>query len=335
MKALTQTELETFLHALQPAWDVRAPIRLSDGTRALGRLEEGPLALLGGRIPRKPTDVFFAQQEKVFDALPDGSFRQEEPPQKPLFVLGFTAEDLECLEFIDRFFSSGFADDIYLRKRSGAVIGGLTGKCGSAGELLRIAGGTCDLELVFDGERFIVAAYSEAGEKLEAAMTCAESGASLEDLRRASEALPQDNRRLLEQASALLIAERVPDAFWAEIGERCIACTGCNLVCPTCTCFGVQDWRYPTHIERSRMWDSCQLDAFMREASGHNPLGSEALRTRRRIHHKLAADLRRWGHLTCYLCGRCDTTCPTGIGIVAVAREMVARHAGETARLQG
>jgi heterodisulfide reductase subunit C len=75
------------------------------------------------------------------------------------------------------------------------------------------------------------------------------------------------------------------------------------------------------------MWDSCQLDGFMREASGHNPLGTEALRTRRRIHHKLAADPTRWGHLTCYLCGRCDAACPTGIGIQSVARRIVSRFA--------
>ena len=61
----------------------------------------------------------------------------------------------------------------------------------------------------------------------------------------------------------------------------------------------------------------------MREASGHNPMGQERLRTHRRIHHKLAADVKRWGHITCYLCGRCDRVCPTGIGIVAVCREMV------------
>ncbi|MRR39590.1 hypothetical protein EG829_34055, partial [bacterium] len=86
------------------------------------------------------------------------------------------------------------------------------------------------------------------------------------------------------------------------------------------------DWRYAERVERSRMWDSCQLDGFMREASGHNPLGTEALRTRRRIHHKLAADPERWGEISCFLCGRCDAVCPTGIGIFAVARELVARY---------
>jgi formate hydrogenlyase subunit 6/NADH:ubiquinone oxidoreductase subunit I len=128
------------------------------------------------------------------------------------------------------------------------------------------------------------------------------------------------------RASGLLRADLVPDAFWSEIGDRCIACTRCNMVCPTCTCFGVEDWRGAGQVERSRKWDSCQLEGFMREASGHNPMGSQALRTRRRIHHKLAVDPARWGVISCFRCGRCDAVCPTGIEIMAVARELVSRY---------
>lgn len=324
MKALTLAELESFLRTLAGEYDVRAPIRLQDGSRALGRLSEGPLALQGGRIPRKPTAMFFPQQETVFEAFPTGRYLAPEPPPKPLFILGFTAEDLDCLEFIDRFFTRGFADDLYLARRQGAVIAGLSGYCGPGGELLRLAGKDCDLELVAAGGRFIAASYSEPGHRLLRRMVCAVSDASLESLRLASARLADTDCRLLEQAAALLRSGQVPDAFWAAIGERCIGCTACNLVCPTCTCFGVQDWSYPTHVERSRMWDSCQLAGFMREASGHNPLGNEGLRTRRRIHHKLVADVERWGHFSCFLCRRCDAACPTGIGILAVCRELVA-----------
>lgn len=332
MKALTLPELETFLHSLEQEYDVRAPIRLLDGSRALGRLSEGPLALSGGRLPRKPTAVFFPQQERMFTALPDGRYLAPEPPPKPLFILGFTAEDLDCLEFIDRFFTSGYADDLYLARRQGAVIAGLSGACGVGGEVLRLAGGKCDLELIAEGDRFLVVAYSEVGRELASGMAGVETTIDQEPLRAACQLLPDEDRQLLAQASALLRSGQVGDEFWAAIGERCIACTACNLVCPTCTCFGVQDWSYPTYVERSRIWDSCQLGGFMREASGHNPLGSEGLRTWRRIHHKLVADAERWGHVTCFLCRRCDAACPTGIGILAVCRDLVAHFGagGET-----
>ena len=41
----------------------------------------------------------------------------------------------------------------------------------------------------------------------------------------------------------------------------------------------------------------------------------------------LAADVQRWGHVTCFVCGRCDKVCPTGIGIKAVSRAIVERFA--------
>ncbi len=323
MKALTPDALMEFLRALERDFEVRVPIRLRDGTRALGRLDEGPLALQGGRLPRKPTELFFPQQQKVFDAYGDGRYALPPNPDKPLFVLGFTAADLDCLEFVDRFFSTGFADDLYLQRRRGAVIVGLTGRCAPGEAIEPLAGRHCDLELVLDGERLLLLAHTPSGERLTADLPGEVPDSELEPLRQAGAPVADADRPLLARAAALIREGQVPDAVWAAIGDRCIACTACNLVCPTCNCFGVQDWRYPTHVERSRMWDSCQLDGFMREASGHNPLGSEGLRTRRRIHHKLVADVTRWGHFTCFLCRRCDSACPTGIGILAVCRELL------------
>jgi len=327
VKALTLQELEAFFRSLESDWDVRVPVRLHDGTRALGRLDEGPLALAGGRLPRKPTEAFFPQMEQVLTAGPDGVVMQG-PPAKPLFVVGFTAQDADCLEFIDRFFSAEYRDDVYFNKRYGAVVVCVSGRCGEDGEFLRIAGGKCDVELIYNGWRYLAAGYSLAGKALvermpDGAEAPAEALAELQGL---SDALPTDDQDLLQAASKLLLAEKVPEEFWQDVADRCIACTSCNLVCPTCTCFDVLDCTVGDSVQRWRLWDSCQLDGFMREASGHNPMGAEHQRTRRRIHHKLAADVTRWGHVTCYLCGRCDEACPTGIGIKAVCREMVEKY---------
>ncbi len=329
MKALSQDEMQAFLESLGGDYDVRAPIRLEDGTRVVGRLDEGPLAVAGGRIARKPTDVFFPQFETMLSSE-GGLFAAAKPPGKPLFVLGFTAEDCDCLEFIDRFYAMGYRDEVYFNKRDGAVVAAVSGRCGAKGEMMKVAGGNCDIEFAFDGERYLVKAYSEAGEALEDAIEAGTAGsvddAALDALADESNALPSDDLDVLNRASALLMADAVPDAFWGEIADRCIVCTACNLACPTCTCFEVCDADRGTSVERCRLWDSCQLDGFMREASTHNPMGTEALRTRRRIHHKLAADPARWGHITCYLCGRCDDVCPTNIGIKAVTRELVSRY---------
>jgi formate hydrogenlyase subunit 6/NADH:ubiquinone oxidoreductase subunit I len=325
MKALFPEEIEGFFASLAAMFEVRLPILLPDGTRTIGSPDGGPLALQGGAVLGKPTSAFFPHDGPVFAAA-DGTVCEPAKPTRPLFVAGFTPRDLACLRFIDRFFAEGWRDDIYFRIRQGAVVAGVSGYCGQRSELVPLAGGECDLEFAWDGGRWLVIPYSEAGRIIAEEVPDAAPDEALVRLREASVAHRDDNAELIRRASELLRSGRVPDSFWGDIGDRCIACTGCNLCCPTCTCFGVQDWRYTKQVERSRMWDSCQLDGFMREASGHNPLGTEALRTWRRIHHKLAADPERWGEISCFVCGRCDVVCPTGIGIFAVSREMLARY---------
>lgn len=324
MKALGQEQLHDYFARLAVFFEVRLPILFPDGTRGLGSLGDGPIALSGGALPGKPTAAFFPHHGPVFSAEGDAVIGPASP-SRPLFVAGFIHRDLACLRFIDRFFADGWRDDLYFRQRQGAVVAGVSGWCGPKGMLLPVAGGDCDLEFSWDGSRWLVVPYSDAGLAIAAGLPDTVQPEALEGLRQASAEHTDENEALIRHASELLRANRVTDDFWAGIGDRCIACTGCNLACPTCTCFGVQDWRSAACVERSRMWDSCQLDGFMREASGHNPLGTEALRTRRRIHHKLAADPERWGEISCFFCGRCDAVCPTGIGIFAVAREMVAR----------
>ena len=324
MKVLTLERQADFFARLDRLYHLLLPVLLPDGTRALGRPGDAPLALMGGPLPAKPTAPFFPHSAPLFTAGPEG-MRLPAAPTRPLFVIGFTPRDLECLRFTDRFFADGLLDDVYFRLRRGAVIAGVSGYCAEGGALMPPAGAGCDLEFVWDGSRWLVIPYNEVGVAVTSELPDTAPDDALERLKRAGAAPPDQDQATIRQASRLLRENRVPDSFWEEIGDRCIACTGCNLACPTCSCFGVQDWRYGQGVERSRLWDSCQLSGFMREAIGHNPLGSEALRVRRRIHHKLAADPKRWGEISCFLCGRCDAVCPTGIGMLAVAKEMVER----------
>ncbi len=328
MKALTDRQLETFFTEAMRDFEVRVPVRLHDGTRSLARPGDGDLALCGGPLPQKMTAVFFPQMEWILNIETD-DIQTQEPVQKPLFVVGWTAADLDCLEFIDKFFDANYRDTVYFNKRDGAVIVAVSGHCAENGRLQRPAGGKCDIELIRQNGHYIVAPYSDEGQRLVAAMDAGVEVEEpvLEQFIAESDPASDNDREIIHRASRLLLGEYVPDEFWRRIADRCIACTRCNLACPTCTCFDVFDLGTADNgTRRWRLWDSCQLEGFMREAGGHNPMGEEKLRTHRRIHHKLAADVTRWGHVTCFLCGRCDRVCPTGIGIVSVCRQMVEEY---------
>jgi sulfhydrogenase subunit beta (sulfur reductase) len=327
MRAFTEQDLGTFFDAAARDYDVRVPIHLCDGTRTLGRPGEGPLSLAGGPLPRKITAVFFPQWEAILHGQKDSQLPPACPP--PLLVVGWTTADLEALAFLDEFFGARYRDTVYFRRRQDAILVGVSGWCGERNQLQRIAGTRCDFELACLGTCYVARPYSDRGQEL---ISTIAGGVEVEDtvldeLWRASESLAQTDRQLLQAASRLLLEEKVPRAFWQKIADRCIACTACNLACPTCTCFDVFDQATTAGgLQRWRLWDSCQLDGFAREASGYNPLGEPRLRTRRRIHHKLVDDVRRWGHITCYLCGRCDRVCPTGIGMMAVCRAIVQEY---------
>jgi len=325
LKHLTRRDLNRFLARLNTTYRLQVPQGLADGTRQLVSYTGGELSLSGPRPQRKPTAFFFPQTQTLLRIAADGGSEIPQAAGKPLALFGLDRADLAGIAFLDRFFMAAPADDVYLRNRQGALLVGLTGAAGPDRSFLPLANGSCDIELIAIRGAWLALGHSGVGRTLLSDFPQGDLK-RLATLRRLSD-LAADPLESLYRASLLLREDRVPDEFWAEIADRCILCSGCNLACPTCSCFCVQDRQREADTERSRVWDSCQLDAFMREASGHNPLGTETLRTRRRIHHKLAADVERWGEIGCVACGRCDRACPTGIGILALSAEIVKRYA--------
>ncbi len=74
------------------------------------------------------------------------------------------------------------------------------------------------------------------------------------------------------QDIAMLMDTYHSDSFWAEIGSRCLNCTACAAVCPTCMCFDIKDILSPDAKtgERVRTWDSCNSPHSPALPAGHN-----------------------------------------------------------------
>lgn len=101
--------------------------------------------------------------------------------------------------------------------------------------------------------------------------------------------------------------------IWQEYDARCIACGRCNFVCPTCTCFTMQDIHYkdnPKNGERRRVWASCQVDGYTDMAGGHSFRRKNGERMRFKTMHKVYDFKKRFGYQMCVGCGRCDDICP-------------------------
>lgn len=107
--------------------------------------------------------------------------------------------------------------------------------------------------------------------------------------------------------------ETFKNEIWKEYGARCIACGRCNFVCPTCTCFTMQDIFYKDNAkvgERRRVWASCQIDGYTEMAGGHDFRKGQDERMRFKVMHKIYDYEKRFGYPMCVGCGRCDDVCP-------------------------
>lgn len=101
--------------------------------------------------------------------------------------------------------------------------------------------------------------------------------------------------------------------LWDEYDSRCINCGRCNFVCPTCTCFTMQDLFYSENGkagERRRVWASCMTDGFTDVAGGGSYRQKNGQRMRFKVLHKVFDYKQRNGYHMCVGCGRCDDICP-------------------------
>ena len=122
-----------------------------------------------------------------------------------------------------------------------------------------------------------------------------------------------------------LSLETRENPIWEEYGSRCIGCGRCNFVCPTCTCFTMQDIFYRDNAkvgERRRVWASCQVDGYTDIAGGIQFRKSQGERLRFKVMHKIYDFEKRFGYPMCVGCGRCDDVCPEYISYANIVNKL-------------
>jgi formate hydrogenlyase subunit 6/NADH:ubiquinone oxidoreductase subunit I len=226
---------------------------------------------------------------------------------------------------------SSFVDAHYAARRSDVFV--VAVECG-------VAGGTCfcasmgtgpdakggfDLaltELVSDDHRFVVRIGSDAGCELadELALEAASDG----DLAAAREVVERTARSMGRTLDTRELPERLlarPEhPRWDDVASRCLACTSCTMVCPTCFCTSVEDSTDlgGDRAERVRRWDSCFSHDFSYLHGGAVRTTVRA-RYRQWLTHKLASWWDQFQTSGCVGCGRCITWCPAAIDITEEA----------------
>ncbi len=259
---------------------------------------------------------------------------------EPRIIFGVHTCDLHGLAQLDRAFADAERDTNYLARRAATTLIGLDDMpdehcfCASVGTATVQTG--FDLFLTpLEGEYAVEVGTERGAELLE---QCAETtAAQAHHIAGVKEHL---DRKIAAQESKLdcdfhtlplLLDASWDSPVWQKWADQCYSCGSCNLVCPTCFCFDVQDKMELnlTDGERGRIWDGCLLNDFAAVASGENFREDRLERLRHRFYRKFAYLYTKFGEPFCTGCGRCGRACVPNITVPAVLNDLVAAERKE------
>jgi len=267
----------------------------------------------------------------------DGIEELPRPPAPRYAFVGVRPCDLVGIEIQDRVAAGQgwVSDPDYVSRRDGAFVvvvncdePGNNCFCVSMDTGPRARSGF-DIALteveVDDGLRYLAEAGSADGAAMLAGLDAPAADEAIRDAADTAleEAGHQMGRTMDTDGLKDLLQSNLDHPIWAEIGERCLGCTNCTMVCPTCFCWSVEDSMDldGTTATRTRRWDSCfTLDfTFIHGGPVRESVGA---RYRQWFIHKLASWVDQFGSFGCVGCGRCITWCPVGIDLTEEVRRL-------------
>ena len=266
-----------------------------------------------------PKKFFMPTKEELLRFERSGGVVSATPVETvPKVFLGLHSYDMHGILRLDFLMKEGNPDKTYLARRENSYFIGTT--------------------FVPDEEHFSesVGIPIDDTEGFDAFMTPVDGGYVLKTLTKEGENLmkgytedkkPAESVPLQKfQKKVMLDLVRIPSVLdkayssgvWMEAGDKCFSCGSCNLVCPTCYCFDVDDEVALNLNEgtRLRMWDACQLTSFAEVAGGESFRKKREARVRHRVYRKFRYLMNKYPKPLCVGCGRCIRACTAKIDIV-------------------
>lgn len=283
-----------------------------------------------------PRNFIYPQRENLFKINRETQDIKTEPENlKPNLIVGIHPCDMHAITVLDLTFLGDFKDFYYAKHRNNTFNIVLNcnkacnkGFCASmgTGPFLRIKQGY-DLELTDTGKYYLIESGSQAGMELIKNADGLQKTAKKDIILKKQlekTALDSFKKHIDVKGLPELLAKNLDHPVYENTADsRCLGCTNCTMVCPTCYCYNLEDYTLldlKTTIKK-RHWDSCQELNFAGVHSG-NFRSSRKARLRQFVTHKLGTWIEQYGCFGCIGCGRCMSWCPTEIDLTDMAKEI-------------
>ncbi len=288
--------------------------------------------------PDSPKKHLYSSRSPLFKTRDDGhgpEIQLHSEGTTRFAFIGIRSCDIAAMGIQDRVFIDGpYEDHRYGERRAGAFILAVnctapqpTCFCASMGTGPKCSKGF-DLAATELKDCFLIEVGSPLGARALSGLDWRLAGAREIDLAAEAMAVAEDHMGQSLNTDDLphLLLDNLDHPRWDDVAERCLSCTNCTMVCPTCFCSDVEDVSDLGGKEtaRIRVWDSCFNPDFSYVYGGQIRPNVRS-RYRQWLTHKLASWSGQFDVIGCVGCGRCITWCPAGIDL----REEVAAIRGE------
>jgi sulfhydrogenase subunit beta (sulfur reductase) len=324
-----------WLDSLRKTYRLIGPINVGTQTIFRGLNSSKELFMEYGSTMLSPGKLFiYKPREELFRFnIHEGvSINEITPLSEKQVIVGVHPCDTNAILYLDRTFLGAYKDPHYDVRRKNTVIISLNCTnvslncfCSSVGTgpFLKAESGYDMLLTDFEDQYLVEIKSRRAGEMFD----IKGKRAGVRELKLKSEkekSLSGSFKKTINMEGLdELFMKNMEHPVWQHTAdERCLSCSNCVMVCPTCFCYDIVDETSMDlkTVRRFRHLDACQ-DMRFAEVSGGNFRQRRSARLRQFVTHKLN-QTNQYGVFGTVGCGRCITWCPTGIDLTEIAKEI-------------
>ncbi len=339
---VSEEEVNSFTKKIIDNFETYGPVKKRD-EYSFEQLEKPEDLVIEGYIPTiiPPKKFFLPPTEEIVEL----DYKTGEA--KPIFnareitLIGVRPCDLKAIEILDTIMADGNPDPNYLYRREKITIIGFD--CNSACDeyslcevvgALNITGGF-DIFFSKYNNDYVMWYGTDKGKKLGEEYIKSKKELSKKEIeefnlyrnKNIAENFNHKVKYIFHDVSEIFMREYNSE-YWEELGKKCLTCGSCNMVCPTCYCFTIEE-EVDLKLEkvtRKRIWDGCMLRDFAMVAGGHNFRPTASMRLKHRWNRKFNYLMKKYKVSNCVGCGRCGRACLVNINPIDILNNILGEY---------